>query len=255
MALILQTHNVAIVQRDRLHVAGAGQQTLGLQLLAAEAHHHDFAAEVGVQRQVMNGADRHHRRRRVNRHAAAVKVVQRHHAIDVRVVRQQIALDNLHDIVHHARHAVHAGGNAEQVARADAAVRVAVAFEGVAFQRRQLGRHISRQRQAGERRRFRQRHQRLVDPAALRDIAQRIADHFAIAENGRALRNGGERHFMPLRHMLRQRQPVGKGRACRQPLVVDHDSDIVIFMDFDIKRRLIENSVHRSPSSHAYASH
>jgi hypothetical protein len=62
-------------------------------------------------------------------------MVQAHHAVDVRVFRQQIAFDDFHHVIHHARHAVHAGGNAEQIFGADAAVRIAIAFKGIAFQR------------------------------------------------------------------------------------------------------------------------
>ena len=51
------------------------QQALGLQLLAAQAHHHHLVAEVRVQRDVAQGADRDLRVRRVDRDAAAVGVL------------------------------------------------------------------------------------------------------------------------------------------------------------------------------------
>ena len=95
----------------------------------------------------MNGADRHHGRWRVDRHAAAVQVVQTDNAVYIRVSGQQVTLNDLHDIIHDARHAVYAGGDAEQIFGADAAIRVAVAFKRVAFQRRQRFRHFRRQRQ------------------------------------------------------------------------------------------------------------
>ncbi len=39
-----------------------------------------------------------------------------YHAVDVGIVRQQIALDNLHHIVQHACDVMYGDGNAEQVA-------------------------------------------------------------------------------------------------------------------------------------------
>ena len=64
--------------------AARRQQPLGLQLLAAQADHHHLAAEVRVQADVAQRADRDHRVGRVDRHAAAVAVLQPHHVVDVR---------------------------------------------------------------------------------------------------------------------------------------------------------------------------
>ncbi|MNR02137.1 hypothetical protein D3C85_1179780 [compost metagenome] len=63
-------------------------------------------------------------------------MVETHYAIDVGVFWQQITFDDFDHVIHHARHTMHAGGNAEQVFGADTAIFVAIAFEGVAFQRR-----------------------------------------------------------------------------------------------------------------------
>ena len=43
--------------------AAAFGQPLRRQLFAAQAHHQHFAAEIGIVRQVLQGADRHHRLR------------------------------------------------------------------------------------------------------------------------------------------------------------------------------------------------
>ena len=161
----------------------------------------------------MDGTDRHYRSGCVNRHAAAVEVVQAHHAVDVRVFRQQIAFDDFHHVIHYARHAVHAGSNAEQILGADAAVRVAVAFEGIALQRRKRFRHAGRQRKRVQRRRFRQRHQRLLNPAALRYRANGIADDFTVTYDFAVSRDIHQGDFMSLRNMLNQFQPVRKAGA------------------------------------------
>ena len=54
-----------------------------------------FAAEIGIARQVLQGADRHHGGGRIDRHAAAIGMGQRHHVIDVGIFRQQLALMRL----------------------------------------------------------------------------------------------------------------------------------------------------------------
>ena len=146
MLLILQADDAGAIYGNAFYIVGAFQQALRLQFLAAKANHHHFAAEVWIEGQVMNGADRNDRCRSVNRHAAAIKMVQTHDAIDVGILRQQIAFDNFHYVIDDSRHAVHAGANTEQIFGANAAVGVAIAFEGIAFQRRQRRRNFGRQR-------------------------------------------------------------------------------------------------------------
>ncbi len=120
----------------------------------------------------MDGVNWHHGGRCINRYATAVEVVQVDHSVDARVFRQQVAFDNFNHVVHNVCHAVHAGGNTQQVFGAHAAVGVAVTFKGVIFQRR----------------RFRQRDRGFVDPAAFGDIAYRVTDNFAIANDFTILR-------------------------------------------------------------------
>lgn len=49
------------------------------------------------------------------RHAAAVEMIQAHHAIDVGIVWQQVAFNDFHHVIDHASDAVHAGGNTQQI--------------------------------------------------------------------------------------------------------------------------------------------
>ena len=161
----------------------------------------------------MNGADRDDRCRGVDRHAAAIQVVQTHNAIDVGILWQQIAFDNFHHIIDDARHAVHAGANAEQVFGSDAPVGVAIAFEGIAFQRRQRRRDFGRQRQSMQRRRFWQFDQRFINPAALWNIAYCVANHLAIADNFTVDGNIDQRDFMALRDMFNERESVRETRS------------------------------------------
>ncbi len=85
MLLVLQTHNAGIVHGDSLYIFGALKQALRLEFFTTEANHHDFAAEVRVQRNIVDCANRDHCRRRVNCHPATVQVIQTDHAVHVRV--------------------------------------------------------------------------------------------------------------------------------------------------------------------------
>jgi hypothetical protein len=142
------------------------QHPLRLQLLAAQRHQHHLAAEIRVAHQVAQRADRDVGTGRLDGDAAAVTMLQADHAIDIRVARQQLAPDAVERCIQHAGHALHGGGDGEQIARADAAVGIAVALEAEALQRRErgLGRGCHRQAVQGACRR--QAQQLLVHPTA-----------------------------------------------------------------------------------------
>src|SRR5690606_41572428 len=101
----------------------------------AHAEHLRHATEIGVATDVGQGANRHHGVRRVDRHAAAVAVRQRHHIVDVGVPGQDFLAHALDHVIEHTDHALHGSGYAENVAGADAAVRIAETLEGVTLQR------------------------------------------------------------------------------------------------------------------------
>ena len=217
---------------------GAGrQQALGLQLLAAQAHDHHLAAEVGVEADVAQGADRHDGIGRVDGHAAAVAVLERHHVVHMRVLRQQLGLDALHSELGHAGHALHGLRDREDVARAHRAVGIAVALEGVALERRQ-GRGLDRgDGQAVEFGCDRHAHHALVHPAAARQRLERVADHHVVAADGVAFGQVDERHLVALGHGVDQHQAVVEGRAGLQAAVVRDDGHVVGRVDADVQRR------------------
>ena len=62
-------------------------------------------------------------------------MLQADHVIHIGVARQQLLFDALDRKVHHSGHALHGGGDRQNVAGADRAIRVAVALEGVARER------------------------------------------------------------------------------------------------------------------------
>ena len=67
------------------HDAAVGpfrQQPLGNEFFAAEPDHHDLDAEIRIQREVLQGADRHDCQRRIDRDAAAVIVRQADDVVD-----------------------------------------------------------------------------------------------------------------------------------------------------------------------------
>ncbi len=143
---ILQADDAGAVDWDTFHIVSPFQQALRLEFFAAEANNHHFTAEVRVQCNIVDCTNRHDGGWGIDRHAAAVQVIEPHHAVDVWVFGQQIALNDFHYIIHHARHAVHAGGDSKQVFGADATVSIAVSFEGITLKRRQRLWHFGRQR-------------------------------------------------------------------------------------------------------------
>ena len=113
------------------------KQALGLQLFATQADDHHLAAKVGVQADVAQGADGDLGARCVNRHTAAIGVVQCHHIIHVGELWQQFGLDALHGKVCDTSHALHGLGDGQDIARADRTIGIAKALKAVALKRRQ----------------------------------------------------------------------------------------------------------------------
>ena len=217
------------------------QQPLGLQLLAAEAHHHHLAAEVRIAADVAQRPDRDRGVGRVDGDAAAVGVLETDHVVDVRIVRQQLGLDALDRELDDAGDALHRRRDGQDVARADRAVGVAEALEREAVERRRRGRLHRRDRQAFERARRRHVQQPLVHPAAGGDRLLRVADGDAVADDRLALADVGQRHLVPLRHAFAQRQTGGESggeaRAGLEPAGVGDDRDVVALVHADGVRR------------------
>ena len=163
-----QAERVAAVQR-----AGR-QQPLRLQLLAAEPDHHGGAAEIRIEADVAQGADRHGGAGRVDRDAAAVGVLEPDHVVDIREARQQLGLDAPHRELDHAGDALHRRGDAEDVARADRAVRRCGSPRRCSRRAAASGSRarvaIGRSSRAGA---SGISQQPLVDPASGRNVAQR----------------------------------------------------------------------------------
>ena len=189
------------------------QQPLGLQLLAAEAHDHHLAAEVRVQADVAQRADRDHRVGRVDGDAAAVGVLEADDVVDVRVARQQLGLDPRDRELDDAGDALHGRRDGQDVARADRAVGVAKALEGEAFERRRRVALDGRDRQAFERARRGHAQQPLMDPAAGGDRLHRIADRDAVAQHRLACADRGQRDLVAGRHAILQHQAGGEARG------------------------------------------
>ena len=187
------------------HREAAGrQEPIRLQLLAPQAHDQQLAAEVRIQADVAQRADRDDRVRRVDRDAAAVAVLQADHIVDVRVLRQQLGLDPLDREIDHPGDALHRGRDRQDVARAHRAVGVAITLETEAGQRGLRGGLDGRDRQAVERTRLGQLQQALVDPAPGCDRAE---------PRGRSRRRSAAPPRLPPDRPARPCGPAARGRA------------------------------------------
>ena len=152
---------------------------------------------------------------------------QGHHIIDMRVTGQQLVLDTLDRMVQHAGHTLHGGGDAEDIARPDRAIGVAITLEGEALKWHLRCGNIGGQWQAIERRCGGHAQLVLIDPTAPRNGLQGIADHLTVADHLATFGNSRQRDLVALGDKIHRHQPVGKHSTRRYALVVDHHRDII----------------------------
>ncbi len=174
----------------------------------------------------------------VDRHAAAVAVGDGDHVIDVGVFGQQLGLDALDRVFEHAGHALYGGGDAEDVAGADGTIGVAVAFEGETIQWRQRVGHRIAARQAVQLWRGRHGQLAFLDPAALAQVFQGVADDLSIAANRLAFGDEHGSDLVALWDRFNQRQAVGEAGAFAKAAVIDHHHDIIVVVQADVAGRV-----------------
>ena len=226
-ALVLQADHVALAQDGKIAGGIAGEQARGLQFLAPQADHQRLSRQVGVQPDVLQGADGHGGAGRIDGHAAAVGVGDGDHAIHVGEARQDLGADALRGVLHGGRDALHRGGEAEDVLGAGAAIGVAVALEGVAVERRQRGRDGGGQGERVERRRGGHVEQFLAHPTAGGDGAVGDADGLAVTQHRFAGFQVVQGDLVRLRNALARHESIGQERAGRRAFGVHQDGDIV----------------------------
>ncbi len=148
-------------------------------------------------------------------------------------------------MVEHTGHALHGGGDTEDVASAHCTVSVAIALEGVTLKRGLLFRHRIGHRQAVQR--GRGRHAQLVfpDPTAARYRLQCIANCVAVTNHGLAHGKVNGADLVALRYVIDSDKAVVEFGSGRHTLVIDHDHDVIQGMQPDIARRIgMLNQVH-----------
>ena len=207
--------------------AARWHQALGLQLLAAQAHHHHLSAKIRVQTDVAQRADGDFCPRCVNRHAAAIAVRQRHHIVHIRELRQQLGLDSRNGEICHAGHALHSLGDGQNVARTDRAIGIAKALKGVALKRR-----LQRRLHGGDGQVIQAAHvwhfqQPLMHPTARGNVFERVANRNAVAQHWRVGLQIQQGDFVALRHSVNQHDPRGQHGARGQATVIADDGHVV----------------------------
>ena len=215
------------------HDGARRHQAFRLHFFAAQADHHHFAAKVRVQADVAHRANRDLCPRRIDRDAATIAVLQRHHVVHIGKQRQQLFLDLLHRMRHHAGHALHGAGDGQDIARADRAVGIAVAFKREGFLRWRCRHRAGAYGQCIQGRRDRHADDALVDPAAPGQGLECIADHHVVADNRLLLGQVHQGHLVALRHGIDQYQTIGQLRAGWQATVIDDDGHVVLGVDLD----------------------
>ena len=230
MVLVLQADRIGRVTGratlDDGKTAGR-QQARGLQFFTAQTDHHDLAAKIGVEADIAQRADRNNGLRRINGHAAAIRVLQADHIIHKGVQGHQLGFDAAHRLSNHARHALHGGGDGQQVARANRAIGVQKAFKTVALEGQRLGHSQAGHGQLAELLRRWHLQLALLHPGACSDVLQRVADGHVVAAHCGAGGNHLQGHLVALGHPLSQHQAAFKHCAGSQPAVIDHDRHVV----------------------------
>ena len=211
----------------------ARQQLLRLELLAAEPHDEDFPAEVRVAREVLQRTNRHRGSRCIGGKTASVGMVETDHVVHVGVLRQQPLLDERHHVVDDAGHALHAGGDPKDVARADGSIGISKALERVPLERRLSGWHARGDGQAVQRRRRGQRHREFTDPRASAQRLDGVPDDLAVADHAIAFGDVDNRHLVPLRHSVHQHQAIVEDRSGGKAARVDDNRDVVAVVERD----------------------
>ncbi len=173
---------------------------------------------------------------RVHGDAASISVGNGDHVVHLGKSRQNLVPDAAHRILHRGSHALHGGGDAENVLGSHAAIRIAVAVKGVPGQSRLRRRGRRSQRQFGQGRRWRQFDGVFVYPRTLGDGTGRQSNDLAVASDRVSGPQVLQRHLVRLRDALAQGQPVGKLCARRQAVGIDDDRNVVELMDPDVER-------------------
>ena len=154
-------------------------------------------------------ADRDLGTRRLDGHATAIAVLQAHHAVHIRIQGQEFTLDPLDGNFQNTGHALHRGGNSQQIACAHRTVGIHVAFKGEAIQRFV---HRRLHRGHGQVLQFtcsRHVEQALVHPTARRNVLPRITYRHVVAHDGLARGQIDQGQFVTLRHLVAQDHAFG----------------------------------------------
>ena len=231
--LILHADHVRRLGKNRQR--SRRQQPPRLQLLAAQADDHRRAAEVRIETEIAQCANRNLRAGCVDRDAAPVIMGQRDDVVDVGKARQYLRFDALDRKVDGGRDALHGRGDAEDILRAHRPIVIKKTFEGVALKRRHRRGYSSRERQVLQRRSDRQTHPLLMHPTPLRNRAICVSDDRAIAHDRRFGRHVHQRDLMRLGNVFDQRQPRIEPRARWQSTLVHDDGDRVPRMDLNVE--------------------
>ena len=207
-------------------------EALRCELLTAQSHQHEHAAEIRMHGDVPDDALGHLGLRGIDGHAAAVLMIHSDDVIHIGILGQNLVLDALDGHIQHTGHALHGGIDAENVpGAAVAAVRVPVAEPGGALGLRQI-RHDIRAKFHGIQIRCRCHHQVfLVDPAALRHVLTGGAQNHAVADDLGALRAVRQRNLMGLGDVT-DRYNAGE-HLCALRNIMDGNGNIVLLIDLN----------------------
>ncbi len=207
-------------------------EALRRELLTAQTHQHEDAAEIRMHGDVPNDALGHLGLRGINGHATAVLMVHRDDVVHIGVLGQNLILDALDGHVQHTGHTLHGGVDTEDIpGAAVTAVGIAVAQPGGALGLRQI-RHDVRAKLHGIEIRCRCHYEIfLVDPAAPGHILIGGAQNHAVTHYLGALRTVHQRDLMRLGNVTNGHNAGEHLGALRN--IMDGNGNIVLLIDLN----------------------
>ena len=172
--------------------------------------------------------------RRINRHTAAIRMVDCYHIIHIRIFRQNLPLDSLDCNIQHTGDTLHGSVDTQNISCPRiASSRVAIPHPGGSLRfwqiRSDIGGkfHLIKIRCRSHDEIF------FIDPAALGDILGCRPQYYPIADDLGALGQVHQRNFMRLWN-IRRRNDAGH-HLCPLLKVMDRDCDIVFIRNTDTK--------------------
>ncbi len=211
-----------------------GQHSVISQLLTAESHHHDLAAEVGVADHIGYGTDGNVSQRCVDGNAAAVWMGYSHNSVYIGILGKQFFPDPLHRHLQYSCRTLNSGHDSQQIPGSCRSLRIFIPHPGgpdrhgqiLVFYQIGAELHVIYRRTLGQIQHV------LVDPVPLPDVMDGISQDHPVSDDLSSGRDIAQCNLVGLGDVL-----IGSDalrNLSSRPDVLDRNGHIVFFADLHI---------------------